>query len=674
MKNVSVNQLTNNRNNQVRALATIVVVGLCLVAWVDAAALSPRVELDGRIRVAGGSVVERVIAPGAVLHTGDEVRLKVTPWIDGHLYVISLGSSGNATLLHPYLEHLATPAQGGAVSAPVHAGKSIVIPADGGFLPLDDHVGREMIVAFVTEQPVEALSRLMFRMEGVSKDPSAARTVLVSAGYELAHISFGHEQQSAVAATSRNLLAGAKKQLESKPATQAQEAGVLAGLGSRIAQFTGHSKAPQRTFSNATAVESQSTSKEEVVAGVDPPHESTPSGSGSIFGSWFDSKRETPPLEAESRQPARTFALPAERQVSQQMKQRELASTSRSETQNLVPAPSASSERGLAKPPSPATATGRLVEPSPVEATLYSADRSSPAVRTSDRQPTGLSADGRTQSTLSRLFTSESKAAQDVLAVAPPTNVTAQADSQVSESSAQRAAPPTAVARSRLNSVVSEPRLAQEQSDVVAEIRATTPAPQVRSHDQPTEIAPVSDVDTPSESDGFFSGLTALFSAGDSDKPQIDVAVEDEPTPSPSVESERPSEPAPLLAVAATEQAQLSAPVPAAAQVRTTPPLLPKSEPVRVPEAVVLPVARPSTVAGDRAVDSTTQSSGLLSGLTALFSAGDSDKPQIDVAVEDEPTPSPSVESERPSEPAPLLAVAATEQAQLSAPVPAAVQ
>ncbi|MFT5174943.1 MAG: hypothetical protein ACI8W7_003132, partial [Gammaproteobacteria bacterium] len=122
----------------------------------------------------------------------------------------------------------------------------------------------------------------------------------------------------------------------------------------------------------------------------------------------------------------------------------------------------------------------------------------------------------------------------------------------------------------------------------------------------------------------------------------------------------------------ATEQAQLSAPVPAAEQVRTTPPLLPKSEPVRVPEAVVQSVVRPSTVAGDRAVDSASQPSGLFSTLTALFSAGDSHELQTDVAVKDEPTPSTSVESERPSEPAPPLAVAAADPSRSSAPVPAA--
>ena len=165
------------------ALATIVMALLCLVAWVDAAALPPHLELDGRIRTNDANPLVGPIAPGAVLHTGDEVRLKVTPWIDGHLYVISLGSSGSATLLHPYVEHLATRSNGAAISAPVHAGVKIAIPADGGFLPLDEHAGREMIVAFVTAQPVAALTRLMVRMEGLRSDPSAARSVLVSAGY-----------------------------------------------------------------------------------------------------------------------------------------------------------------------------------------------------------------------------------------------------------------------------------------------------------------------------------------------------------------------------------------------------------------------------------------------------------------------------------------------------------
>ena len=552
-----------------------------------------------------------------------------------------------------------------------------MIPADGGFLPLDAHLGREMIVAFVTAQPVEALTRLMLRMEGFSKDPSAARNVLVSAGYELAHISFGHDQYNAVAASSPNLVAGVNNQLDLKPTTQAQENGVLGGLGSRIAQFTGQSKAPQSASSKAVADDSKSSQKEEVVATIEPAHESTSSGFGAIFGGLFGSNRDTPPpLEAESRRPARTFALPVERQVSQQLKQRELASTSLSETQSLVPAPSASSELALelAKQPSPATATGRLVEPSPVESTLYSEERSSPAVRTPAPQDTALSADGRVQSTLARLFTSESNVAQDTLAEAPATKVTAQTDSQVSESPAQLAASPTVAAPSQLSSVVSEPavpRLAQEQSSVAAETRAATPAPAVRAHDQPTAIASVNDADTLSKSGGFLAGLTTLFSGGDSDKPQIDVAIKEESTPSLSVEPERSSESAPPLA--ATEQADLSAPVRAAPQVLTTPPL-PKPESSRVPESVVQSVARSSTAADDSAVDSASQSSSLLSGLTALFSGGSSDTLQTDVAITDESAPSASVDSERPSEPAPSLAVAAAEPSRLSAPVPAAAQ
>ncbi len=192
-----------------------------------AAALAPRLEVDARIRQADGTVRQISIAPGAVLSTGDEVRLRVTPWTDGYLYVVALGSSGAAVVLHPFT--------GPAV--PVKAGEPVAVPPDGGFLPLDGRTGRETLMAFVSESPLESVSRLLVLMEARADDPAAARAVLVAEGLEVAHLGFGHRPEPVPAAPA----AAGKGAAAEAPAPGAtyREEGVLSGAGSRIPRFSG---------------------------------------------------------------------------------------------------------------------------------------------------------------------------------------------------------------------------------------------------------------------------------------------------------------------------------------------------------------------------------------------------------------------------------------------------
>lgn len=164
------------------ALHAYVLLGVLLPG--AATAVAPRLEVQARIDNDSGEVVQRSVAPGAVLRSGDEVRLRVTAWKDGYLYVVALGSSGAAVLLHPFTG----PAE------PVRAGEELAVPRDGGFLPLDSRTGREHVLAFVSDTPLESLARLLVRLEGAgaAADADSLRELMSSEGFEAAHLVFGH--------------------------------------------------------------------------------------------------------------------------------------------------------------------------------------------------------------------------------------------------------------------------------------------------------------------------------------------------------------------------------------------------------------------------------------------------------------------------------------------------
>jgi hypothetical protein len=180
--------MINLQTDRSRVLILKLVAGFGMMLALVAQASPPRVQLEGRVRDQVGTISSSVIAPGAVLRSGDELRLKMTSWADGYLYVISLGSSGTATLLHPFTEGAVdtTGLHGDALvnAAKIQVGETVLAPSDGGYLPLDDRPGKETFIAFVAEEPVTSLTPLMVRMEGAAGDSAAVRDVLVSAGLE----------------------------------------------------------------------------------------------------------------------------------------------------------------------------------------------------------------------------------------------------------------------------------------------------------------------------------------------------------------------------------------------------------------------------------------------------------------------------------------------------------
>jgi hypothetical protein len=228
--------------NHCTALHACVLLGVLLPG--AATAVAPRLEAQARIHQDTGEVVQRSVAPGAVLSSGDDVRLRVTAWTDGYLYVVALGSSGAAVVLHPF----AGPAE------PVRAGEELAVPRDGGFLPLDSRTGPEHVLAFVSDKPLESLARLRVRLEaaGAAADAASLRELLASEGFEAAHLSFGHGPAAITVAPApaRSLATGSAAAASPQPAASAPppaagdagQSAVLSGLGSRIARFT--SRAP----------------------------------------------------------------------------------------------------------------------------------------------------------------------------------------------------------------------------------------------------------------------------------------------------------------------------------------------------------------------------------------------------------------------------------------------
>jgi hypothetical protein len=229
------------RRDRARAVRWAVLFALAAAqAVVPVRAAAPRLEVYARV-AEDGRRHERAVAPGAVLRSGDEVRLEVTVWEDAYLYVVALGSSGTAVLLHPL--------SGDSADARVQAADTVVIPADGGHVPLDGRTGRESFFAFTTAQPLDTVGTLLTRIEAGAGagDLTAARRSLLEQGLDPAHLAFGHADPRPLALEVSNerpqtaALAAASVPATDSQAAPGRDPGVLGALGNGISGFTGGS-------------------------------------------------------------------------------------------------------------------------------------------------------------------------------------------------------------------------------------------------------------------------------------------------------------------------------------------------------------------------------------------------------------------------------------------------
>jgi hypothetical protein len=250
-------------------LPVLLLAAATMQAAPPARAVAPRLEVYARV-LEDGRQHERAVAPGAVLRSGDEVRLEVTVWEDAHLYVVALGSSGTAVLLHPLSVDSA--------DTRVRAGEPLAIPRDGGFVALDGHTGEESLFAFTTAEPLATVRTLLTRVEARAGDRGAVRAALQEHGLDAAHLTFGHAGRERPAPQARPAFA-AGAAVQDAPAASApvREPGVLGGLGSGIASFTDEARvapppaaAPDPRHARAPAPAEQAQGHAAAAAGPGP--------------------------------------------------------------------------------------------------------------------------------------------------------------------------------------------------------------------------------------------------------------------------------------------------------------------------------------------------------------------------------------------------------------------
>jgi hypothetical protein len=142
--------LTHSRHRlrrQITLTALLVTTGLAV------SATPPDLVLTARIQSANGQVRLHDVAPGATLNSGDGVRVEVGSPRRAYIYVVAVGASGSAVLLHPFSRR---PAE-----ALVQANARVRIPQGSEFLPLDRHSGREVVVAVSARTPIRQLEDLL---------------------------------------------------------------------------------------------------------------------------------------------------------------------------------------------------------------------------------------------------------------------------------------------------------------------------------------------------------------------------------------------------------------------------------------------------------------------------------------------------------------------------------
>lgn len=92
------------------------------------------------------------VAPSTEFKTGDSVKFVFTPNIDGYVYWLAKGSSGNHTLLFP------TPKSG--MDNAVKRNEEYTIPVKGSF-KFDDKVGKEELLCILSAEKMPDMEKLV---------------------------------------------------------------------------------------------------------------------------------------------------------------------------------------------------------------------------------------------------------------------------------------------------------------------------------------------------------------------------------------------------------------------------------------------------------------------------------------------------------------------------------
>jgi len=130
---------------------------------------------------AGGEF--RPLTNGAVLHTRDQIKVKVESFSPLYAYVLHHGSAGDWAALFPNSKITA----GGHASNPVAEGDPVWIPGSGDGLKLDETPGAEETLVFVSPGPDPGMEKLVAQLRDglqpkVAQIPTPPKTVDGGAG------------------------------------------------------------------------------------------------------------------------------------------------------------------------------------------------------------------------------------------------------------------------------------------------------------------------------------------------------------------------------------------------------------------------------------------------------------------------------------------------------------
>lgn len=121
---------------------------------------------------------------GAVLRSGDGLRVRLEVLERGPVYLMFVGSSGKPAMVLPGRQE--------DIGKPVAAGAVIEVPPEGTFFNLDDNTGDEAIFAFTGEATARQIGRLLDDIRAAEGDIPQITRLLLDDFETVERIAFEH--------------------------------------------------------------------------------------------------------------------------------------------------------------------------------------------------------------------------------------------------------------------------------------------------------------------------------------------------------------------------------------------------------------------------------------------------------------------------------------------------
>lgn len=166
-----------------RVAAVVVAALLSLVSW-SARAADLVLDVEARHIRGDRSQVVFEVSDGAVLRSGDGLRIRLEVLEPKPVHLVFVGSSGNPTMV--------LPAAAEDVGRALPPGTVIEVPPGGAFFTLDDNVGDEAVFAFTGDTSRENLRRLLEDMRSAEGDIAAISRMLRERFDTVERVAFQH--------------------------------------------------------------------------------------------------------------------------------------------------------------------------------------------------------------------------------------------------------------------------------------------------------------------------------------------------------------------------------------------------------------------------------------------------------------------------------------------------